>query len=244
MILAYHELSKIYDRDVYSISQKTFRRHAILVRSQHGRQTCITFDDGHRSQYELATPILTEMAIPGLFFIVTSWVGLLPSVMLWNEIRKLQQFGHVIGSHTHTHPLLTSCSAEALRNELTVSKDLLEQNLGAQIDSISMPGGRIDTRVLAACGEAGYKYVYTSRPAEYKRVQSGSPNVVGRYIVRASSSDRTVEGYLARNPRICQGLRIESAVKGLVKAITGDSLYQQVWRRTVRSGSYRNSPMP
>jgi peptidoglycan/xylan/chitin deacetylase (PgdA/CDA1 family) len=239
MMLAYHELSRIRDRDVYSISHETFRRHADLVRNHHGCRPCVTFDDGHRSQFELATPILDEMRIPALFFITTSWVGLLPSVMLWHEIRELQKAGHIIGSHTHTHPLLTSCSGDALRNELKVSKDLLEQNLGLQIDSISMPGGRMDARVLAACGEAGYKSVYNSSIAEHRRTQLGSPNVIGRFIVRASSRDRTVEGYLTGDTSICHGLRIESAVKGLVKAVTGDSLYQQVWRRAVRSCSTR-----
>jgi peptidoglycan/xylan/chitin deacetylase (PgdA/CDA1 family) len=238
MMLAYHELSRLLERDVYSLPAETFRRHAYLVQKMRGSLNSMTFDDGHRSQFEIAGPILDDLKIHALFFVTTAWVGLLPSVMLWRAVRELQQVGHVIGSHTHTHPMLTACGTVALRNELTVSKQVLEQRLGVGIDSISIPGGRINARVLAACGEAGYKHVYTSHVGEHKHVAANSPEVIGRLIVRRATSNSTLAAYLAEDPRVCRRLRIESSAKSLVKAIAGDSLYQRLWRKAVRSDSY------
>jgi peptidoglycan/xylan/chitin deacetylase (PgdA/CDA1 family) len=238
MMLAYHEFSRSLERDVYSLPAETFRRHAYLVHKIRRALNSMTFDDGHRSQFELAAPILDEMKIPGLFFVTTAWVGLLPAVMSWHNLRELQQAGHIIGSHTHTHPMLTACGTVALRNELTVSKQVLEQRLGVEVDSISMPGGRINARVLAACGEAGYKHVYTSQVGEHKHAGSNSPEVIGRLIVRSVTSESTLAAYLVGDPRVWRRLRIESGAKSLMKKITGDSLYQRLWRKAVRSESY------
>jgi peptidoglycan/xylan/chitin deacetylase (PgdA/CDA1 family) len=237
-MLAYHEFSRTPERDVYSLPSETFRRHARLVDGLLGARSCITFDDGHRSQFDFAAPILDEMRLAGIFFITTAWVGLLPSVMCWRDLRELQQAGQIVGSHSHTHPMLTACGPVALRNEMTVSKEVIEQWLGVEVDSISMPGGRINERVLMACGEAGYKRVYTSRVAERKRSTGNLPEVIGRYIVRGGTSDRTLAAYLDGDPFVCRRLEMESRVKTVAKALIGDSLYHRLWRKAARSGAY------
>lgn len=238
MMLAYHELSSVRERDVYALPAETFQSHLGTVRAWGDALDCITFDDGHSSQFEFAAPILDSMNLTARFFITTAWVGHLSSVMSWSELRQLEQAGHCIGSHTHTHPLLTGCGPAALRNELLVSRHILEDHLGHAVDTISMPGGRIDTCVIRACGESGYRRIYTSRVAQHEKASNAMPEVIGRLVVRSSTSDHTLAGYLRGDLRVCRRLQWESDIKSLAKKIIGDSFYQRLWRHALRSGVY------
>jgi|UPI0006847DFD peptidoglycan/xylan/chitin deacetylase (PgdA/CDA1 family) len=238
MMLAYHELSKAGGRDVYALSPEKFRRHVDIV-SRHGRASYyLSFDDGHASNFELARPILQEHEVPALFFITTAWVGVLGSVMSWSQVRQLFSEGHIIGSHTHTHPLLTSCGEKALRNELTASKRLIEDHLGGEVNTISLPGGRANPGILMACREAGYTRVYTSRVGEFMPMTETTPEVIGRYIVTRATSDLTLTAYLAGEARTRRRLRCEALAKSSLKALMGDGLYQKVWRKVARSQSF------
>jgi peptidoglycan/xylan/chitin deacetylase (PgdA/CDA1 family) len=239
MMLAYHEFSTTSERDVYSIRPEVFRQHMLLVREARGLRACATFDDGHRSQFEFAVPVLGELGLTGLFFITTSWVDRNESTMRWSDLRALVGYGHTIGSHTDTHPLLTACSSADMRREIAISKETLEHHLGVAIDSISMPGGRLNDGILAACAEAGYKRVYTSRAVEHRSASASIPEIVGRYVVHRCVSKRTLAAYLAEDPRMHRWLDIEYSLKKATKALAGDSLYQKLWRGAVRAEIYR-----
>ena len=160
--------------------------------------------------------------------------------MSWRELRELHQAGHTIGSHTHTHPMLTGCGNRSLRNELEVSKRLLEDLIGDEVDCISIPSGRVDRRVLAACKAAGYRRVYTSRVCECRAPSQELPEVIGRLVVRRATTEHTLRDYLAGKPATCRRLRFASATTAFAKALIGDSLYQRVWRYSLRSKLYSN----
>jgi len=241
MTLGYHEFSPDNMRDVYSMTREKFYRQMTVVQNQRCRPLSVTFDDGHRSQYKIAVPTLQEMKIAGLFFITTSWVGDKASVMQWSELRELLEAGHKVGSHSHHHRLLTNCSDHDLRIELDISKQTLEDQLGTSIDSISMPGGRVDRRVLEACAAAGYQYVYTSHASERTTFQAKSVEasacleIVGRLIVRRNTSDKTLANYLSGKRWTMHRLNLEHTLKYAAKSITGDSIYQYLWHGAVRS---------
>ena len=155
--------------------------------------------------------------------------------MTWSHLRELHRLGHTVASHTHTHPMLTACRNAALRKELNASRQILEDQLGIEVSSISVPGGRVDARVLLACCEAGYRRVYTSRAGEYRAADATTPEVIGRYIVRRAASDRTLASYLAGDLGTLRRLRFEANAKGFAKLLMGDSLYALAWRKAVRS---------
>lgn len=72
----------------------------------------ITFDDGYKSNYTKAFPLLSEYDIPATFFIVPEWIG--DSIyMTWPEVWQISQYINTegvmpftIGSHTSSHPYL------------------------------------------------------------------------------------------------------------------------------------------
>jgi peptidoglycan/xylan/chitin deacetylase (PgdA/CDA1 family) len=76
--------------------------------------------------------------------------------MTWEELRGLAAAGWEIGSHTRSHPRLPRIDDAALAEELTVSRQVCEERIGAPCVSIAYPYGDHDDRVVRATREAGY----------------------------------------------------------------------------------------
>ncbi len=80
-------------------------------------------------------------------------------MMSWNDIRQLDQEGFIIGSHSHTHPLLASLEGEEeISAELKVSAQKIKQETGKWPQTISYPVGSYDERVVRLSKETGYQY--------------------------------------------------------------------------------------
>lgn len=79
----------------------------------------------------------------------------LDRVMTIDELRELRDAGHVIGSHSMSHPLLPQLDAAALESELGQSRRLLEDWLKVPVRGFSYPNGDQDDRVRAAVAHAG-----------------------------------------------------------------------------------------
>ena len=140
-----------------------------------GRCVAVTFDDGYRSVLELGRPILDRFGWPATIFVPTAFIGrdeplrwpgidewidtahaheLLP--LSWDQLRELQAAGWEIGSHTCSHPRLTTLEDDDLAAELVDARLTCERELGS-CTSIAYPYGDVDARVIAASAEAGYE---------------------------------------------------------------------------------------
>ncbi len=67
-------------------------------------------------------------------------------IMGWDDLTSLDQKLITIGSHTMTHPILTSLPVDLLDYEIDESKRVLERKLGRQINHFCYPGGNYDGR--------------------------------------------------------------------------------------------------
>ena len=93
-----------------------------------------TFDDGGSSALFLAAPILEKYGRKGLFFICTQYIGQ-PGFLTEKQITELENRGHLIGSHSHTHPSnMASLSINEIRKEWGKSCGILEKILGKRIE--------------------------------------------------------------------------------------------------------------
>lgn len=78
----------------------------------------------------------------------------------WDDLRAMRAGGMDIGSHTHTHRILSHLSGAEQLEELRSSKQSLEANLGARIDSIAYPVGAVDSfteETMALTKQCGYQ---------------------------------------------------------------------------------------
>jgi peptidoglycan/xylan/chitin deacetylase (PgdA/CDA1 family) len=152
----------------------------------HPRRVAITFDDGYIGQYEHGFRLLAERGMRGTFFVTTDWVGR-PGFISWDGLREMARAGMSIQSHTVSHPFLSTLGPTQLRDELTRSRRVLDEQLGQETMSLALPGGDFPRqRLVRAVSEAGYRVVATSRPGvnEYEPM-NGEPRFIDRLTVRA-----------------------------------------------------------
>lgn len=71
-------------------------------------------------------------------------------MMDWDELAALDPALITIGSHTLTHPILTTLTAEEINFELRESRRMLEQKLAREIPFFCYPNGSYDNRVYQA----------------------------------------------------------------------------------------------
>ena len=182
-ILMYHNISDDL-QDPWSVSQEEFaaqmdwlkkRGYSVLSLSQvladflagkvRRKSIVLTFDDGYSDFLKNAVPVLKMYAFPAVLFViagetggVSHWrmPGLQRPLLNWEEIREVVKLGHEIGSHGLHHRDLTSISPEDLKTEITVSKRLIENNIGTLVYAFSYPWGKYNARVKNTIQEAGY----------------------------------------------------------------------------------------
>src|SRR5690606_37459069 len=86
-------------------------------------------------------------------------------IMTRDELVDAVSQGMVLGSHTVSHPRLTSLPDDDLRRELVDSREFLKSEFGLLSTEIAFPYGDFNSRVLQACREAGYSGAYSIVPA-------------------------------------------------------------------------------
>jgi peptidoglycan/xylan/chitin deacetylase (PgdA/CDA1 family) len=66
--------------------------------------------------------------------------------------------GNTLGSHSYSHPDLTTLSPDQLRAELLLSKMILEKIAGRPIEWFRAPYFAVNEKVMATAREVGYRY--------------------------------------------------------------------------------------
>ena len=131
--------------------------------SGEGRRFAITFDDGYAETVDLALPVLEARSLPAIVFVVS---GLIGGRAEWNaepqrllsrtELLELSAAGMLIGSHTSSHPRLSTLANDAIEREVRGSRQELEDVLGRQVRFLAYPHHDRDERVVEAVASAGY----------------------------------------------------------------------------------------
>lgn len=231
LFLLYHELRTGGSRYSYVVDAEMFDRHLDLYARLRGAEEPgllpeITFDDGHVSNLELAAPILQSRGLTARFFITVGWTGKKPGYMDWPQLQALLQGGHTIGAHGWTHKLLTHCDDRELQTELSDARLALEDKLGTAIATMSLPGGRSNRRVLAACRTAGYTHVFTSEP---KAESLPLGPTVGRLNIRGDMQPEWIAKLFQRDGALLSSLGRRHRIKQAAKSLLGDKVYAKVW---------------
>lgn len=131
------------------------------------KSAVITFDDGSSCLSDRALPILSEFRFPATVFMVSGLIGRknewlhgagFPDRRMLNaaELRSLNAGGVEVGSHTVSHPRLTTISPEQVQSELKTSKTQLEDAVGRPVVHFAYPFGNHNDAVRDAVADAGY----------------------------------------------------------------------------------------
>ena len=232
-VLAYHEIQRSASKYLYRVTSEQFGEHLSLVfglaKGNSAAQVPeITFDDGHRSNYEEAFPLLEKHAVKATFFVVAGRIGTDSELMTWEQLRDLVTAGHRVQSHGWAHRLLTHCNNSDLQKEIVSSKRELEDRLGGRVQAISAPGGRWNDKVVEACAEAGYKHFFHSNPWAPGRNHLGL-QLQGRHMMTGHMGQRELANFLKMSRSWVLFQRAKYGAKEQVRVALGDSVYQKLW---------------
>jgi peptidoglycan/xylan/chitin deacetylase (PgdA/CDA1 family) len=180
----------------------------------------ITVDDGGASYHRVIADHLEERGWRGHAFVSTDFIGA-PGFLTASEIRELDHRGHVIGSHSASHPArFSQCHRQHMLHEWITSRNVLEDLLGHTVPIASLPGGYFSPTVADTAAEAGFRVLFTSEPVT-RTDRKGACTIVGRFAIRAGAdpdfSRKLVEpAHWTRSEQWASW-----QVKGLLKPVLG-----------------------
>lgn len=200
-ILAYHTIKGTNDKDIpedreigadlYDVKIFDFKDQLKAIKEKNlnvstnvfdrsNTDIVITFDDGEKNNATEAFPALQDYGYKAYFFIIANRVGR-QGYASWEDLKEMHDCGMVIGSHGLSHEILTSLKETQIEEELRSSKRVLERNLNIEVDTISIPRGFCNHKILEMAYSSGYKIIFVSDP-----IKKTSLNSYPRTAVKAT----------------------------------------------------------
>jgi peptidoglycan/xylan/chitin deacetylase (PgdA/CDA1 family) len=129
----------------------------------------ITMDDGWRSAFDIALPVLRKYKYPSTMFVYTDFVIRSGKTIDWEMLREMTKWGVKVESHSKTHRRLDKREGnessreyfEAIRKELTESSRLITQHLGTEVRYFAYPYGDTNNLLIALLSKLGYRGALT-----------------------------------------------------------------------------------
>jgi peptidoglycan/xylan/chitin deacetylase (PgdA/CDA1 family) len=211
-VLGYHDFSETQPETAMRIRTSKFRQQMETLRQMgltvismddfiawmKGEKTIppksivITLDDGWKSVYTDAFPILKEYNYPFTLYLYKNYVDGGGKALTSAMIAEMLAGGGTLGSHSVSHPYPGTVKAMRkkgpdnydvfLRKELGESKRFLESKFpNYKATTYAYPGGFYTEEMLPLADEFGYTHLFTVLPGKVKR---GMPaNTLPRYII-------------------------------------------------------------
>jgi peptidoglycan/xylan/chitin deacetylase (PgdA/CDA1 family) len=203
------QMKELKDRGITVISLQDLLAWRRGEKNLPPRCAVITFDDGWKSQYEVAWPIMKKFGYTFTMFIYTEGVrgGSLGGgeAITWEQLADLRDNGIDIEAHTATHQdlreghnimvavpggkrtrtKLTGPQYEQwLQSEVVAPKQLLEQRLGIKVNCFAVPFGSYNEHVKEVARNVGYEAMFTvyGQPITF----SSPLDSLGRYAIEAN----------------------------------------------------------
>jgi len=114
----------------------------------------LTFDDGSKSIYTAALPVLQKYNFTGTAYLVYNYIGA-PTFVNVDEVKELYAAGWEIGSHSISHIDLTKYPNKQ-ESEIVKSRQRLQSLLDMPILTFAYPYGTYDVDSLHYVSYAGY----------------------------------------------------------------------------------------
>jgi len=170
------------------------------------RCVVITFDDGF-ADFDDALPALSTRGLRATLYVATGLLRGAPAavdapalsaeMLAWSRLRELHAEGVELGAHSHSHPQLDTLSTSRARDELSLSRRLLEDAVGMEVKTFAYPNGYSSPRVRTLVREAGYRAA-----CGVKNTLSSERDdrfALARLMIRSSTSTAEVAGWLDRS---------------------------------------------
>lgn len=132
------------------------------------KKIVLTFDDGYKDFYDNAFPLLKKYNVKATLFMISDYTAEKYEKYLSKEqIKELSDSNLVdIGSHTKSHPRLSTLSTDKMEQELKESKEELEDITKKEVTTIAYPYGNWNAKIVNST-KKHYKYAVTTKSGTY-----------------------------------------------------------------------------
>lgn len=206
-VLSYHNFSLDRSTSRMTVTKAAFEEQMKLLRDKGYRvismdqlfdfldfksqipkkSVVITIDDGWRSVYDIALPILKEYGYPATLFVYTDLIVGSQKTLSWELVQELANNGIDVQGHTKTHRDLSLVDKkesfagyfEAIAKELSESARVVKAKVGKDIKYLSYPNGETNHLVIELVKKYGYRGAFTVR-------REGNPFFIHNYRVNRS----------------------------------------------------------
>ena len=112
-------------------------------RPSNYKKIALTFDDGPGKYSDELLDFLKDRGVHVTFFLIGSQVSSYSS-----QVKRMYDEGHEIGSHTYTHPVLSSLTDDGIKSEMKKTAKAIKKATGANPTLMRPPYGSYNDRVL------------------------------------------------------------------------------------------------
>ncbi|HNV71570.1 MAG TPA: polysaccharide deacetylase family protein [Candidatus Ozemobacteraceae bacterium] len=237
--LCYHQVQPA-SGGKYSLSKEGFRGQLLLIRQlgytpinserlleilrspepPREKHVVITFDDGYRSVFDHAFPIMREFGFVGVVCVYPEFIGTAGG-MSWEQLRTLQKAGWSVDCHSSSHkdlgkpPTDAAARAAFYEREIVRPKQIIEQKLGTPVLFMAWPYGIYTEETLAMAKKAGYAGAYTVDgggnypgldPFQVKRQVVYDTDTKDKFTIRLEMGSLKVEQHQPKPGAVLAGL--------------------------------------
>ncbi|MES2982176.1 MAG: polysaccharide deacetylase family protein [Verrucomicrobiota bacterium] len=243
-VLGYHDFSETEPETAMRIRTSKFREQLETIRElglavipmsdfiawKNGEKTIpaksvvITIDDGWKSVYTDAYPILKEFGYPYTIYLYKDYIDGGGKALTTAMVKELIKNGATIGSHSTSHPYPQTVKKHIKRGakeydqfldiEMRDSKRYLEQQFKKNVTTYAYPGGFFTDEMLIKAEQVGYSHLFTVQPGKVNRNLPN--NILPRYII-LGNYDKIFE--FATNFRDSAADAAGTVVEGLAKTL-------------------------
>ena len=165
------QLDYLQEQGYTTISIRDYLRARKGLEELPAKPVILTFDDGYVSNYTELLPILEQRGLKATIFMVTNEIGK-ENYLSLDQLKELQNKGIEIGSHTANHLPLDAMDSATAREEVKVSKLIMEWQGLKTIYTLSYPNGKYNDELgetlkseeylAAVTGDAGLNNMQTN----------------------------------------------------------------------------------
>ncbi|MBI5055063.1 MAG: polysaccharide deacetylase family protein [Nitrospirae bacterium] len=205
-VLSYHKFSK-YRSDTLTVSERDFEEQMAFLKKNGykvisadelfdflnfrkqvpDKSVVITIDDGWRSTYDIAFPILKKYGYPATLFVYTDFITQGSNALDWKLVSAMEGNGIDIQCHTKTHRNLNMRDEqesfreyfESLKEELTESAAIIRKRLNKEVRYLAYPYGETNSLTVALLKKLGYRGAFTV-------YRGGNPFFIDNYRIKRS----------------------------------------------------------
>lgn len=166
----------------------------------------ITIDDGFKSTFTLAYPLLKKYNFPATLFIYTDFIEKNSNSLTWGEIKEMTENNLEIGSHTLSHCNLLQYKENEnyenylarIKKEIFLSKEILESKIGGKVKFFAYPYGVYSPTIKNLVIQADYEGILNTN--SMNNTLNADPFSLNRQIIFGNNSFNSFIQILNQQP--------------------------------------------